>query len=143
MTHGPGVDREHDLVDHIQDFGEWCDAMRVGASGGGTADDRADVLATIRGLFFGFELKYTSEEKITVQPDDIKQLQRFGALWGFDVRIIARYSYDTTWYVLKPGTAECKDLVSDGGYLYLPRDERDQLRSLEEMLDEEFGLTFD
>lgn len=135
---GKGDQKERDFVNDWQSRGEKYDAMRAGASGGGTTSDLPDVFYTVNGHRFAEEQKYAGQgqdrtDGITFEEQEA--LLNFAWKWEAHPHFVFRFANDTTWYVMEPFSDLYYSELTKSGYIYGKRSMTDEYMTLDEYLD--------
>lgn len=114
---GKGSRYERELVERFNERGFL--AFRMGSSGGGTADDRVDVLAgrpwatkrSYVSAVVGVEAKFigSGRDRVSLNVEsDLEQPQAFVDAFGGEAYVGLRWSRDTTWYFRSVQRIEAK-----------------------------------
>lgn len=102
-----GSNWERDLANILDEAG-WG-VLRCGGSGGGTSDDRPDLIAGCPedGRLWVIEAKYKSGRNIYLEPQEIAQIRQLATAFGGEPIVAARYDSrsvdaEADWYLFKP-----------------------------------------
>ena len=86
-----GTKKERDLVNYLNFNG--FTAVRVTGSGGGTKNDRPDILAGNKGDIYVIELKSSSKDIVYLRKEQIKELYRFADGFGAVPVVAVKFTY--------------------------------------------------
>lgn len=115
-----GSDEERRLCRWFADDG-WC-VMKSPSSGSATAREQPDVLAGHpTGPAYAIELKTRSDTRAYVEASEVEDLKVVAAAFDADLRLVARWSQDKSFYAYHPDDLQ----RTDGGAYVLRKDERD------------------
>lgn len=73
-------------------------AIRIPASGARTPNELPDIFGIMNDELWACELKYTSGDYARYTKEEINELKFFANLWNATPVLVARYSYDKTFY---------------------------------------------
>lgn len=83
-----GVKAERDLLDLFWSNG--IAALRVAGSGS-TGHPASDLIAGINGRFFLIEVKTTSGEKVYLNPEEVRELEKLSLMMGAEAWIAVKF----------------------------------------------------
>lgn len=107
---GKGADWERKLARHLDDAG-WA-VMRSGGSGGGTDDNRPDLIAGDGEYGWVIEHKFASRRNIYLDAQEVEQIRTLANGWGMEPAVVLRWNTNQVdaatvadWYAVVPGAA--------------------------------------
>lgn len=109
-------------------------ALRIPSSGSGTKRELPDVLGRVGGYDFAIELKYSGVDYARYSVQEANDLIDFAELWGAIPCFVARFSYDTDYYVMTPATLP--EQWEDKRTFSMPRKHRKTHYTLAELISE-------
>lgn len=128
---GDGYERK--LVNRLEEDG--YPAIRMPGSGAGSDKDLPDVLIKSGDTYIAGEAKFTSQDHTYVENYELAALIRFAEKWDQQAALLARFSYDTNWYVILAESDMYKESLTKSGNLSIRRNMRDEYRKLSEYLE--------
>ncbi|MGB9630391.1 MAG: Holliday junction resolvase Hjc [Candidatus Methanodesulfokora sp.] len=94
-----GVKAERDLLDLFWSNG--IAALRVAGSGS-TGHPASDLIAGINGRFFLIEVKTTSGEKVYLDPEEVKELEKLSSMMGAEAWVAVKFKKsERGFYLIK------------------------------------------
>lgn len=107
---GKGAAWERKLTNELDDEG-WA-VMRSGGSGGGTDNDRPDIIAGDGDHGWVIEAKYSSDRNIYLEPEEVEQITTLAAGWNMEPVVALRWNTNKTngaevadWFPVSPAVA--------------------------------------
>jgi Holliday junction resolvase len=125
-----GSKYERELREWFYDSG--AVALRIPSSGSATKRSLPDVLGRVGGYDFAIELKYSATDYARFTVNEANDLIEFAYLWGAVPCFVARFAYDTDYYVLTPETLP--DQWVDKQTFSIPRDHRASHQTLSDLI---------
>lgn len=107
-------------------------ALRIPSSGSGTKRSLPDVLGRVGGYDFAIELKFSGADYARFTVAEANDLLDFADRWGALACFVARFSYDTDYYVMTPATLP--DRWSEKKSFSMPRKHRQTHTTLAELI---------
>lgn len=133
---GKGSNWERKLANRLDDAG-WA-VMRSGGSGGGTDNDRPDVIAGTDEYRWVIEAKFCSDRNIYLEPSEIEQIETLAEGWGMEPVVMVRWNTREVnaasiadWFPVAPGFA---GRTPSGNYSFNVEDVLEQFKPLETFL---------
>lgn len=138
---GKGAAWERKLANELDDAG-WA-VMRSGGSGGGTGNDRPDVIAGDGAHGWVIEAKYSTARNIYLEPHEVDQITTLAAGWNMEPVVALRWNTNKTngaevadWFPVSPAVA---GRTSSGNYSFNVETIQQRYEPLEYYLETDTG----
>lgn len=133
---GKGSDWERKFNNHLADH-DWG-VFRAGGSGGGTDDDRPDMVVGNGVWVWVVEHKFSSSRNIYLEPHEIEQIRNLAKAFNAEPAVVLRWNTNQVsaaeiadWF---PVTPEVAGRTGSGNYSFNVESIQDRFPPLEEYL---------
>lgn len=133
---GKGSGYERKLANALDEAG-WA-VMRSGGSGGGTDNDRPDVIAGNAEYRWVIEAKFSSDRNIYLEPHEVEQIRTLAAGWGMEPVVAVRWNTraveaatEADWFPVAP---EFAGRTPSGNYSFNVEEIHERFEPLETFL---------